>query len=165
MILLQIPNYETLYALVHASPNIYRVYAANRQRFFTQTILNGLLDRGIETVPASLLRVALIDGSPNFLNADIKRALTALFHQLLNQDGPVILGIKDCKILQCFGEVIRYDRVSEVGTWARHCLSPGKDRSMGGWRNVYYYMVVLGKEYNRPVDDMKREMLDRRREV
>ena len=144
---------------------MYRVYTTNRQRIFTQTTLNGLLDREIDLVPASLLRVALIEGSPNLANTQVKQAVTALFHQLLKQEGPVMLGIKDCKVLQCFDEVIRYDRVSKVNTWARHCLSPGKDRSMGGWRNVHYYMVVLGKEYNRPVEDMKREMLDRRRGV
>lgn len=106
-----------------------------------------------------------MNGSPNLPITAIRQGLNALYHQLLNQDGPVILGITDCKILQCFDEVIRYDRVSEVGTLARHCKTPAKDQSMGGWRNINYYMVVMGKKYDRPVNDMRREMLSRRREV
>ena len=179
MILSCTPNVKTLSSLIHASPAMHDIYAANRRRIFTQVTINGMIEKEIDIKPAPVVgvRVALSLKSKRALSNKQRRklrslydlqypglpeALKSLYHQMVTKTF-IELEIDQCKVLKCLTSIVRWDwfDFAEEGDTPDYRL----DRVRGIYHMAesvgYYRLIIVGEEFRSAQDqDLRLDQLD-----
>lgn len=124
---------------------------SHRERLFTQVTINELSSRDVDILTPAPLLEATVEKKDKHNRKRMQAAFEALYDQLDNVQGPITLGIDNCKMLLKIQVLLKWDLVDEnVGSPDRICYReiPSKDSSYWFWgeQNGQYLMMYMGKE-------------------
>ena len=107
------PNIESLGAIVHASPGMHQLYAADRKRYFTRVTINELRNKGIDLTPTPVAEVhsSTKDSLEKIRKAkpELVHSLKSLYAYLSQEKYSLRLEFHECKVLRQIEGLIRWD--------------------------------------------------------